>query len=476
MTDDSNRCFNPQADPFWLTMISPSPDEGRITLIILDQVRTQIVFTDLFMPERDGVELMVELRKSAPKLEILTISGDGRGSLSHCGDRVLDGRTGMRQRRGMNCFRMRLPRFVPVGVFAVVGVFASPGVAEEAPAPVPKNISMHFIPAANSHFSYEGRFDFSAADGPVVIWEGSRIGLDFQGPALALRFADIKDQVFFNAQVDGGTPQIIQVPAGKSARIELPVPPAGEWHQLRLFKRTEATAGHATFSGAEIAPVASVRAPAQEKYKLRMEFFGDSIMVGACNEDGATDQWEDHRTHNNALSYTALTAMAFRADYRCIAVSGMGIATGYVEVKAGEVWNRIYPIAGSKLADLSAWLPDVAIINFGENDDAFTRTQHQPFPAGYTEGYIELVRAMRQAYPTTHFVLLRGGMYGGAQSEPLRLAWEAVVKTVEAGDPAISHYVFTHWSSTHPRVVDDRELAEELTAWLKQQPFMRRYL
>jgi lysophospholipase L1-like esterase len=293
---------------------------------------------------------------------------------------------------------------------------------------------------------------------------------------LALCFTNTKDQVFFNAQVDGAQPQIIQVPAGRMARIEVAVPSGGGWHQLRLFKRTEASVGHATFSGVEIGPGESVRTPARQAYKLRMEFFGDSMMVGACNEDGLTDQWEDRRTHNNALSYTALTAGAFGADYRCIAVSGMGIATGYMEVKAGEVWNRLYPIAGSKLADLNSWQPDVAFINFGENDDSFSRSQHQPFPAGYTPGYSALVKAMRQAYPKTHFVLLRGGMYGGSQSEPLRLAWEAVVKTVEADDPAISHYVFTHWSSNHPRVTDDRALADELNVWLKQQVFMQRYL
>src|SRR6185312_11715 len=116
---------------------------------------------------------------------------------------------------------------------------------------------------------------------------------------------------------------------------------------------------------------------------LRLEFFGDSIMVGACNEDGPADQWEDRSTHNNALSYTTLTAAAFKADYRCIAVSGMGIATGYVDVKAGEVWNRLYPVADSQLADLKSWQPDVAFINFGENDDSFSRSQHESFPAGY---------------------------------------------------------------------------------------------
>ena len=87
-----------------------------------------------------------------------------------------------------------------------------------------------------------------------------------------------------------------------------------------------------------------------------------------------------------------------------------------------------------------------------------------------------LVKAIRAAYPQTQLVLLRGGMYGGAKSTPLREAWEASVKEAEAGDAAVSHFVFTHWSSNHPRVSDDRALADELVAWLKNQPFMRRFL
>ena len=66
-------------------------------------------------------------------------------------------------------------------------------------------------------------------------------------------------------------------------------------------------------------------------------------------------------------------------------------------------------------------------------------------------------------------------MYGGAQSAPLREAWTGAVAVLEASDPAVRHFVFTHWSENHPRVADDRAMAAELTAWLRAQPFMARY-
>ena len=99
----------------------------------------------------------------------------------------------------------------------------------------------------------------------------------------------------------------------------------------------------------------------------------------------------------------------------------------------------------------------------------------QPFPANYTSGYVALVRAIRSVWPEARIVLLRGGMFGGAQSEPLRTAWEAAVAALEADDKGISHFVFQHWTRNHPRVADDQSMAKELIAWLKQQPFMQPY-
>jgi hypothetical protein len=330
------------------------------------------------------------------------------------------------------------------------------------------------IPATDPRFRYEGRFDFSNSNAPVVIWQASRISLDFEGDALGLLFDDAKGQCFFNAEVDGSN-TVVEVREGKPAQ---PVTLAGFGpgrHHLVLFKRSEADAGTVYFRGVALVAGGKAWAPPPPAYRLRMEFFGDSITVGACNEDGYTDRWDNRRTHNAAFSYAALTAAAFSADYRNIAVSGMGIATGWVDKKAGEVWNKIYPNPASPRADLTQWVPQVVFVNFGENDDAYPRAHGQSFPEGYTDGYIALVRAIRAAYPAAHIVLLRGGMFGGAQSEPLRTAWESAVTQLEATDKAISHFVFTHWTQNHPRVADDRIMADELIAWLKQQPFMQAY-
>ncbi len=330
------------------------------------------------------------------------------------------------------------------------------------------------IPAADGRFHYEGRIDFSDTNAPVLIWQASRLGIDFEGNAVQLLFDDAKGQNYFNARVDASN-TIVEANEG------IPVSPAtlsgfgpGR-HHLELFKRSEASAGTARFRGIEIAPPAKVWAPPPPHYRLAMEFIGDSITVGACNEDGAADQWENRRTHNCALSYATLTADAFAADYRNIAVSGMGIATGWVPMKAGEIWDRLYPSTNSPPADLHAWTPNIVFVNFGENDDSYPRAHGQSFPTNFTDGYVTLIHSLRAAWPDARIVLLRGGMFGGARSEPLRKAWESAVTQLEATDKGVSHFVFKHWTSTHPRVADDRIMAGELSAWLKEQNFMQAY-
>jgi lysophospholipase L1-like esterase len=335
--------------------------------------------------------------------------------------------------------------------------------------------TVQVVPASSAFFRYEGRFDFADTSAPGIVWQASRISLDFDGDRIHLLFDDAKGQSFFNAQVDGSN-AIIGIHEGSSpTNVNVSVPGNGR-HHLRLFKRSEALAGSVSFRGVELAPGAKAWTPQPPGYKLRMEFMGDSITVGACNEDGDKDQWANRRTHNAALSYATLTADAFDADYRNFAVSGIGIATGWVQFKAGEAWDRIYPDPASPRASLSTWTPDVVCVNLGENDYGYPHWNGQSFPTNFTSGYVALIRDIRQAWPGAHVVLLRGGMRGGAHSDLLREAWESAVAQLEAGDAAISHFVFKHWTKNHPRVADDRILADELIAWLKRQQFMRPYL
>jgi Carbohydrate esterase 2 N-terminal/GDSL-like Lipase/Acylhydrolase family len=327
------------------------------------------------------------------------------------------------------------------------------------------------IPASDSRFGYEGRFDKSDPAHPVAIWESSRVSLDFDGPSLRLLFSGLHGQCFFNATVDGAT-QVIALRQGE-APINDTFSNLGEGrHHLTLFKRSEAAAGTVSFDGVELAAGAKAYAPAAPAYKTSLLFIGDSISVGACAEDGPTDQWLDRGTHNSAKSYTTLTAAAFDADHQNISVSGIGIVTGYFPFPAGRIWNRLYATPTSAKADLAQWTPRYVLVNLGDNDDSYPRSQKKPFPANFTDAYIAFIDDLRAAYPSAQIILLQGGMWNGANSPALLGAWYTAVARLESSDKKIAHYAFHHWTFQHPRVADHQALADELITWLKQQDFM----
>ncbi|MEI6035414.1 MAG: GDSL-type esterase/lipase family protein [Verrucomicrobiae bacterium] len=333
------------------------------------------------------------------------------------------------------------------------------------------------IPASDPRFLYEGRLDFSDKGAPVVIWEASRIGLDFEGDTLELIFDAIKGQNYINAEIDGQN-TIVEANEGKPVKNGSFSGLGQRRHRLSLFKRSEANAGTLQFRGVDLAPGAQAWAPQPPAYKLKMEFFGDSCSVGACNEDGPVEQWKDRRTHNSALSYTTLLASELAADHRNISVSGMGVVTGYTKVKTDEILDRLYPTKTSPPADQTMWTPDVVFVAVGGNDFLFTAEKGQPFPENFAEGYIALVRSVRAAYPAAHIVLLGGTLISEPpRTEALDKAWEAAVQRIEAGDDkSVSHYVCKHVYGGHPKVADHRALAQEIVGWLKQQRFMQPYL
>jgi len=330
-------------------------------------------------------------------------------------------------------------------------------------AAAPKDIQWFKADAKNFH--YTGRIDFARPGEAGLIWQASEVSTRFNGDYLAIGFSDVQGQVFFDLHLDGST-QVLQAANGWT---EIPVKKGR--HQFSLFKRSEANAGQARFLGVRLASGAKPKRPRITK-RPKLIFYGDSITVGANNEDGIEDQWETRRTHNSALSYAALTAEALRADHQNISVSGAGIITGFEPHPAPAIWYRMAYHPEAAPAPLADWPADLVFVNYGENDAAFTRRNNQPFPSGFVDAYVEMVRAMRKAYPGATIVLLRGGMSGGANSQDLRTAWDETVTTLAKEDKNVRHFVFQHWTPHHPRVSDHRQMARELVKWVQKEKLL----
>lgn len=52
-------------------------ENGRVAIQLYKQNPTDLVITDLLMPEKDGAETVIELRFDYPDVKIIIITGDG---------------------------------------------------------------------------------------------------------------------------------------------------------------------------------------------------------------------------------------------------------------------------------------------------------------------------------------------------------------------------------------------------------------
>jgi lysophospholipase L1-like esterase len=330
-----------------------------------------------------------------------------------------------------------------------------------------KGNDWRFVPADSPELYYIGRIDDQDPKAPVLVWQGTEVRARFTGKNIGFRFSKASGQNFYNVIIDG---QIKMVKLKEAKEINdyflADNLPDGT-HDLILFKRSEAISGHAAFNGLILEKAAQL-GPKPKPLPLRIEFYGDSITAGACNEDPGEDQYEDMSTHNNYLSYAAITARNFNAEYFNIAVSGTGLCYSWNLIMMPEIYDKIYPDCNSPKYDFKGKKPDIVIINLGQNDYGYPNSIGKPFPAAYREKYVEFVRNIRHLYPESDILCILGGMNCYHESAELRTAFEQAVEELKNTDPKVRSLVFKAFSPTHPRVDTHRKLAAELTAFLKK--------
>ena len=53
-------------------------EDGRDALKIMESYKPDVIVTDIIMPEKDGIELIINIRKTNKDMRIIAISGGGR--------------------------------------------------------------------------------------------------------------------------------------------------------------------------------------------------------------------------------------------------------------------------------------------------------------------------------------------------------------------------------------------------------------
>lgn len=264
-------------------------------------------------------------------------------------------------------------------------------------------------PASDSRIEYTGRTLTNGSD-VSYDWSGVYFRVRFNGPYLAVKCSDSKNS-WFNLWVDKEmTPQADRkfIVAAKDTLIVLAEGLGKGEHEVILQKRTEGEQGcftvHSFLSEGEILQAAS-------RKERHIEFIGDSYTCGYGTESGHRDDPFLAETENCNLTYAAITARYFGADFNLVSHSGQGIARNYDNAGPGynmpHRYKQLFNTAKEPLWEpsMGAYTPDVVVIYLGTNDFS---TGQQPAEASFRSNYISLLQSIKANYGEETPVLCMG--------------------------------------------------------------------
>ncbi|TDW99264.1 SGNH/GDSL hydrolase family protein [Dinghuibacter silviterrae] len=325
----------------------------------------------------------------------------------------------------------------------------------------------------DTHIHYMGRVDIKDS-ASVIAWPGTSLSIRFTGSEVKALLDDERGDNFFNIVVDGKVIGKLHPDAGKNEYVLVSGLGRGI-HTLTLFKRTEWENGktwfyHFTFDkGAKV-----LAAPPTGKHKL--EFFGDSITSGYAVEDSTGQDRGSSPYKDNYVSYAAITARHFGAEYHCTSKSGIGILVSWFPLVMPEMYDRLDATNPDSKWDFSRYTPDIVVVNLFQNDSWLTKMPaNDQFKAKFDTtpptgdqiilAYARFIRQVRSKYPDAHIICALGSMDATREGAP----WPGyITKAVASLQDKNIYTCFFPYKNTpgHPNVREQQDMAERLIGFI----------
>lgn len=336
-----------------------------------------------------------------------------------------------------------------------------------------RTAELSVINADNPNIQYSGRINFADPNEPILWWPGNYITACFEGSTIKAEFNDLGDN-YFAAIIDDKPEIVLNLEPGKKTYL-LANDLTDSVHKVVLFKRTESSVaareGAVKFLGFQL-DKGKALVPAPPKPSLKIEFYGDSITAGYAVD--STRDSGSARYKNNYLDYAARTARMLNAEYHCQAISGVGIYKSWWECPPGDnasMFEDYYFLETADTKwDFKKWIPDVVVINLGENDKnvgGVTQAQAE----GY---YRDFALALRGHYPDAHIIFAIGSMSAADSA-----AWKGYIENVtnELNSPPYKddkvHKLFfdkvNDTRNRHPVASEHLIMAKKLTDFIKEK-------
>jgi len=329
------------------------------------------------------------------------------------------------------------------------------------------------VKSDDTHIHYMGRIG-KADNASVLSWPGTSASINFNGTSVTATLEDQYGENYYNVIVDGQVTKVLHLSNIKKTYILADGLPPGK-HQLTLFKRTEWVFGKTIFyqfaiaDGGELLP-----APATKSYKI--EYFGDSITCGYAVEDSSGRDRGIGQFENNYLSYAAIVARHYNAEYNCIARSGIGLTLSYYHQIMPEMYHLTDGSDTQSEWDFNKFTPDVVVINLFQNDAGLLyRTDlpefkarfgdEAPTPEKIIKAYQDFIKQLRSKYPQASIICTLGSMDAVRTGS----SWPDYVKKAAAGlaDKKVFACIYSYKNTPgHPNIAQQQAMASQLIAFI----------
>lgn len=264
-------------------------------------------------------------------------------------------------------------------------------------------------PASDSRVEYTGRTLVEGTD-VTYDWSGVYFRVRFNGPYLAMKCSDTKNcwfNLWTDKQMSPEADKVFMVGARDTLIVLAEGLGKGE-HEVILQKRTEGEQGrftvHSFLTKGELLQ-------ANGRKERHIEFVGDSYTCGYGTESHDRNDPFLAETENCNLTYAAIAARYFGADFNLVSHSGQGIARNYDNFGAGyhmpHRYRQVFNTTKEPLWEpsMGAYTPDVVVIYLGTNDFS---TGEQPLEENFRANYISLLKSIKGNYGEDIPVLCMG--------------------------------------------------------------------
>lgn len=276
-------------------------------------------------------------------------------------------------------------------------------------APCLRAADFNSFPASDSRITWVGRTAVSGGD-VSFDWSGVYAVVEFLGNRLMLKASDTgKD--YFNVWLDRpdmkAEPDFVFCLESRDTVLTVCTPPHVSHpvpHIAIIQKRTEGEQGCATFHAFYADGLNQAR-PVHERV---IEFVGDSYTCGYGTLSYDRSEAFSPETEDCNLTYAAVIARHFGADYWLIAHSGMGVARNYGDRFPGwhmpDRYRQTFDQQKQPAWDAKDYgvTPALTVIYLATND---VSGQKQPTREAFVQNYLRLIRQAKANYGADHPVL-----------------------------------------------------------------------